>query len=68
MKESKDYNKQEDFKECHENVGLGVAEENEGKEGADAPVKNCRANVVQSFLNALISATKKAQLYAMQKV
>ncbi len=53
LKEPEDDYEEEDLEEGDEDVRLGVGQQDEGEEGADAAVHDGRSNVGQRFLHPL---------------
>ena len=55
VKEAKDDDQEEDLEEGGEDVGLGAGKEDEGQEGGEATVEDCRTNVRKclTYLNML---------------
>lgn len=53
---------QTDLKESDEDVWVGVAEEDDGEEGAEAAVQNGRAHVDQRFAEPIVSCSYKQSL------
>ena len=45
VKKAKDDDQEEDLEEGGEDVGLGAGKEDEGQEGGEATVEDCRSNV-----------------------
>ena len=57
MEEPEDDDEKKYFKESVEHVRFGIGEKDEGKEGADAAVHDCGADVGQGLLDSLLSTS-----------
>ena len=57
LKEPEDDDEEEDLEEGDENVGLGVGQQDEGEEGADAAVHDGRSDVGQRLLDPLLATS-----------
>ena len=55
LKQSKYHDKKENFEESCENVRFRICQQNEGEEGADAPVHDRGPDVGQSPLHSLLT-------------